>query len=105
MPLALIGSVADSSTPGALTVSPEGETTFSSSEVISDPAVSGAPMANASFRYQIVEILHPTDYWVAGTAQTWDWSRAGGPSSTCQVFKGDPVDGGHLAGRMRRTSA
>lgn len=92
------GTVVNTATPGPLTIAADSSAAFSSSQVVDNTAVSGAPLTSAAFVYRIQENGQPTDYWVSGYAQTWDWMQNGGPAASCQVFQGNPADGGHLAG-------
>lgn len=94
----LVSGVWDATAPGPLAVAPDSDATFSSSSVVDNTAAPGDPLANAAFAYRIDDHGQPTDYWVSGYAQTWNFAQNGGPSSSCQVFQGNPADGGHPAG-------
>ncbi|HET6673523.1 MAG TPA: hypothetical protein VFG92_09120 [Agromyces sp.] len=92
LPLTVIGPVAHSSTSGAASVAPNGSTVWSTSNQVADPEASGGAMASGSFTYQIADGGMPTDYWVAGSAKTWN--PGGAPSSSCVIYQDSPHSGG-----------
>lgn len=92
LPLTVIGPVAHTSTSGAASVATNGSTVWSTSNQVTDPVAHGGAMASGSFTYQIADGGLPTEYWVTGSAKTWN--PGGSPSASCAIYKGTPHWGG-----------